>query len=124
MNNRNKNIKNDMEYILGNLKNGRSIKFIYAPKNIYQHNKADFIKHPLYGYYNNFYLTQRKNELYFENENGEYYEINNPEEALDLFYKYYNDPTFSTMVALVDDKKQKNIIFYNSDNGDFFPTYY
>ncbi len=109
-----------MKYILDNLKDGRRVKFIYAPKNISKYYKDDFIKHPLYGYYNNFYLINENNNLYFVSEDGNILYTNNPKKAaLDLFYEYYYDPNFSTMVALTD-KIDNNLIFYNSDTGDFY----
>ena len=121
----NKNIYRDMKYILNNLKNGRTVEFIYAPKDISKYYKRDFIKHPIYGYYNKFYLTKENNRLNIISENNMKVNSTSPQkDALNLFYEYYNDPEFSTMVALTENRynnnSYNNLIFYNSDTGHFY----
>ena len=40
-------------------------------------------------------------------------------QAVDLFYSYYNDPKFSTMIALTD-SRGNNLVFYDSDKNAFY----
>jgi hypothetical protein len=116
----NTDINKDLRYIFNNLTNGRTVEFIYAPKNISKFYKRDFRKHPVYGYYNKFYLTKQNNRLSFLSENKKKVNSTAPQQdALNLFNQYYNNPDFSTMIALTDNR-YNNLIFYNSDTGQFY----
>jgi hypothetical protein len=113
------NIDEDINDILNNLENGRTVKFIYAPKNTSKINERDFINHPLYGYYNNFFLKKNNNKLELYTEDNKKIKTNAPKKlALDMFYSYYDSPDFSTMIALTDNF-DNNLIFYNSDIGKY-----
>jgi len=114
-------IQDDIDYIMKNLKNGRTIEFIYAPKNIRGFDESDFIYDPRFdSHYNKFYLEKSGNKLRFRDEDGKIVKIKSPgAKAKKLFYDYYYDPEFSTMVGLVDEYGD-NLIFYDSDKGVFY----
>ena len=115
-------IKQDMKYIMDNLKNNTTIEFIYSPKNIRQHRKSDYMWHPVHkAWFNKFYLTKYNGRLQFIDEDGNVINTRTPRKgALELFYEYFYDPQFSTMVVLRDDIYGENIIFYDSDKEQFY----
>lgn len=117
-------ITNDMNYILKSLKNNRTVEFIYAPKDISKYNKSEFMYNPRFrSWYNKFYLTKSNNKMKFLDENGSIIRTRTPRaDAVNLFYDYYEDPDFSTMVALTD-ARGDNLIFYDSDKGQFYRDY-
>lgn len=106
-------------HLIANLTKGRTIEFIYAPKDISKYYKKDFVKHPRFGYYNKFYLTKNDQFRLFD-ENRKQVNTKRPRShALKLFNYYYENPDFSTMIALTDDKGN-NLVFYNSDTGEYY----
>jgi len=110
----------DINYILSNLSNGRTVEFVYAPKDISKYYESDFIYDPRYGYYNKFYLTNDNGKTRFIASNNRAVSTNTPsKDALRLFDYYYKNPDFGTMIALTDNEGN-NLIFYNSDNGTYY----
>ena len=106
--------------ILNHLINNTTIEFIYAPKYGVKFNKKKYIKHPFYGYYNKFFLKKKNNKLSFISERGIKKQTKTPmKDALNLFQKYYNNPDFSTMIALTDEN-DNNLIFYNTDTEQYY----